>query len=264
MEIGDRIRKARERLCMKQSTLSRMTGISRPKISRYERNVVIPPAIVIFKIADALGVSVESLTGEQPINDQKDWRKNMDTNSTISTLGINFGTGPVGYQEGTSEKQIKELVEKIEEETKAAGLPWWASIFNPEIFKLAELKRGECNCAEQKDPVTALGEKNIREKIEKLKEENAVLRDERNNRQIELYNRANEKCMTALEAMEAGMEKLQTSVVENDLTFEQLGDLTEKLAKLGSSISMVRMSMGLQIPPYVMGINSGFCAPDND
>ena len=103
----------------------------------------------------------------------------------------------------------------------------------------------------------------MREKNQKLKEENNALRIEQN-KQIELYNRANEKCMTALEAMEAGMEKLQSSIVENDLTFEQLGDLTEKLARLGSSVSMVRMSMGLQIPPYVMGINSGFNSVSSD
>ena len=176
---------------------------------------------------------------------------------------INFGVGVFEKKTDFDEDQIKKLVEEIDKETKEAGLPWWAGMFNPKIIEAAHVERRKCNCAEQKDPVTARGEEIMREKNQKLKEENNALRIEQN-KQIELYNRANEKCMTALEAMEAGMEKLQSSIVENDLTFEQLGDLTEKLARLGSSVSMVRMSMGLQIPPYVMGINSGFNSVSSD
>lgn len=176
--------------------------------------------------------------------------------------GIAFGAGPVGYQ-GDKEEKIREVVEKINKETEAAGLPWWAGLFNPEIVKMAGEARCECNCAKQKDPVTERGEEKMSEKNQKLREERDALRDARS-RQIELYSQANEKCMTALEAMEAGMKKLQSAVVGNNLTFEQFGDLTEKLARLGSSVSMVRMSMGLQISPYEMGINSGFYAPDKE
>lgn len=156
-----------------------------------------------------------------------------------------------------TDEEIREIGKKIMKEAEEQGLPWWAGMFNPKIIEAAKINRSECNCDKQKDPVTARGEEKMREKNQKLKEENAVLRDERN-KQLNLYNRANEKCMTALEAMEAGMEKLQSSIVENDLTFEQLGDLTEKLARLGSAVSAVRMSMGLQVPPYLLGINSGF------
>ena len=178
-------------------------------------------------------------------------------NDTTKCTGINFGFGTIETKEAIDEEKIKALVEEIDKETKEYGLPWWAGMYNPKIIEASGIKRSECNCDKQKDPVTARGEEKILKKIKNLQEKNDVLRIEQN-KQLDLYNRANEKCMTALEAMEAGMEKLQSSIVENDLTFDQLGDLTEKLARLGSAVSAVRMSMGLQVPPYLLGINSGF------
>lgn len=81
--------------------------------------------------------------------------------------------------------------------------------------------------------------------------------------QTDLYNRANEKCMTALEAMEAAAKKLQASIVENDLSFDQLGELTDHLSKLSCSMATVRMSMGLNPSPFAMGLNSGQSMPNN-
>lgn len=248
MTIGERIRAERKKAGLTQKKLSERCGFTEVAIRQWEANKRTPKLNTIKGIAKSLEIPFETLI----IDDENERSNTMDESKTI-----NFGSGPVGLQQEIDEEQIKALVDEIDKETKEAGLPWWAGMFNPKIIEAAKINRSECNCDKQKDPVTARGEEKMREKNQKLKEENAVLRDERN-KQLNLYNRANEKCMTALEAMEAGMEKLQSSIVENDLTFEQLGDLTEKLARLGSAVSAVRMSMGLQVPPYLLGINSGF------
>lgn len=248
MTIGERIREVRKKAGMTQKEVSEKLGICYQSYSQWETGARHPKWMNVLKISEVLGVPFESLLFDGEIEED---------NSMSESKTINFGSGPVGYQKEIDEEQLKALVEEIDKETKEAGLPWWKGMFNPKIIEVSGIKRSECNCDKQKDPVTARGEEKMREKNQKLKEENAFLRDERN-KQLNLYNRANEKCMTAIEAMEAGMEKLQSSIVENDLTFEQLGDLTEKLARLGSAVSAVRMSMGLQVPPYLLGINSGF------
>ena len=92
-------------------------------------------------------------------------------------MTINFGDGPIGYPPFGNEKQLRAiadenekllraLVDEIGKETKEAGLPWYAGLFNPKIFEAAKIaeeeknNRAECNCmAEESAPSSQTAEK---------------------------------------------------------------------------------------------------------
>lgn len=58
-----RIRDLRERRKMTQEELGKAVSISRENISRYETGQRTPPADKLIKLADALGCSLDELTG---------------------------------------------------------------------------------------------------------------------------------------------------------------------------------------------------------
>nr|WP_319572369.1 helix-turn-helix transcriptional regulator [uncultured Draconibacterium sp.] len=61
MDIGSKIREAREAKGLTQQELAKEVGISHPQIVRYETKGVQPPADVLGRIADTLDVSVDFL-----------------------------------------------------------------------------------------------------------------------------------------------------------------------------------------------------------
>lgn len=65
--LGERIRKARMIAGLTQDELADATGLSRVVISRYEKGKTDPSATALISIADALGITVDSLIGRAPI-----------------------------------------------------------------------------------------------------------------------------------------------------------------------------------------------------
>lgn len=87
MNVGERIRAARKQAGMTQKDLAEKTGICRSGICLYESGKRTIDINSLRKIASALNVPIESLLSDQTANDQKDWRMNMDNNSSIAMLG---------------------------------------------------------------------------------------------------------------------------------------------------------------------------------
>ena len=48
---------------MNQKTLAALVGIYPPQLSNYERNLIVPTTPVLIRIADALGVTTDYLSG---------------------------------------------------------------------------------------------------------------------------------------------------------------------------------------------------------
>ena len=63
MLFGERLQKARKDRKISQDELAKILGVHAPIIGRYERGEVKPSIEVATKIADALGVSLDYLTG---------------------------------------------------------------------------------------------------------------------------------------------------------------------------------------------------------
>lgn len=63
MLFGERLQKARKERKVSQDELAKMLGVHAPIIGRYERGEVKPSIEVAAKIADALDVSLDYLTG---------------------------------------------------------------------------------------------------------------------------------------------------------------------------------------------------------
>lgn len=64
MEVGERIKKLREKKGLSTTDLSRLTGISQSTISKLENGKRKPELSTLEKIADALIVTVDRLSGE--------------------------------------------------------------------------------------------------------------------------------------------------------------------------------------------------------
>lgn len=64
MKTGEKIRLWRAKLGMTQEQFSLETSLYQSQLSNYERCLIIPTRAVLRRIADALGVSPESLEGE--------------------------------------------------------------------------------------------------------------------------------------------------------------------------------------------------------
>ena len=87
MTVGERIRAARKQAGLTLEEVADRLGISNQSVAQWETGRRKPKLETLQRIADALQVPIESLLLEQTVNDQKDWRKNMDNNSAIAMLG---------------------------------------------------------------------------------------------------------------------------------------------------------------------------------
>ena len=64
--LGDRLALARRNAQMDQATLAQAIGVSRPTISKWERNLGEPGVSQAIAIAEATGVSFGALCGVEP------------------------------------------------------------------------------------------------------------------------------------------------------------------------------------------------------
>ena len=67
MTIAERIRLTRQQKNLSQSQLAEKSGINTKSLSRYELDASIPPANALKAIADALGVSADSLLNDDQV-----------------------------------------------------------------------------------------------------------------------------------------------------------------------------------------------------
>lgn len=162
-----------------------------------------------------------------------------EMSDTMKCTGINFGFGTVNTKEVIDEEKIKALVEEIERETREAGLPWWAGIFNPKIAALAENK---CGCAEEKREKER--EPSERENL------NAMRRE------------ADDMLLKAMRALSRGMTKIDELIDEKKelkLTPGEIATLADKEARIGSAMAQVRINIGFGLQ---YGFSSGcYCGP---
>lgn len=66
MNIGENIKRYRKLKKMSQQTLSDLSGVPRVSISRYENGDRTPTIDIVSKIADSLGVNINTLVGNKP------------------------------------------------------------------------------------------------------------------------------------------------------------------------------------------------------
>ena len=151
--------------------------------------------------------------------------------------GIAFGTGPVGYQADKDEK-IREVVEKINKETEAAGLPWWAGMFNPEIVKLANIEQGQCNCAKD-EPESARCSETARKPEETMGERQIRELEERR----EKLRRADEAVVKAIEAASESVEWGRRRLEEKEMNIYEQSTTMEWMVKNAETVAKLRQSM---------------------
>ena len=83
MLFGDRLILARKKRKVSQDELAKKLGVHAPIIGRYERNEVKPSIEVAANIAQALGVSLDYLTG---ISDQELDKEMLDLINELQAL----------------------------------------------------------------------------------------------------------------------------------------------------------------------------------
>lgn len=67
-KFKDRLRRIRERRHISRKTLAELCGLSKNTIARYERGERVPSLTDAAQIADALGVSLDYLSGHNEKN----------------------------------------------------------------------------------------------------------------------------------------------------------------------------------------------------
>ena len=72
MTLGEKIKIARMQKKISQQHLSEVAQTHQKNISKYEQNLVIPSAVTLKRIADALHVTTDSLLGSELENTIKD------------------------------------------------------------------------------------------------------------------------------------------------------------------------------------------------
>ncbi len=72
MDLGERIKICRQKKKMSQQDLGSISETHQKNISKYEQNMVVPSAITLKKIADALEVTTDYLLGGDNDNIIKD------------------------------------------------------------------------------------------------------------------------------------------------------------------------------------------------
>lgn len=72
MDLGERIKISRQKKKMSQQDLGNSAETHQKNISKYEQNMVVPSAITLKKIADALEVTTDYLLGGDNDNVVKD------------------------------------------------------------------------------------------------------------------------------------------------------------------------------------------------
>lgn len=66
-----RLKEVREKLRLSQNDVSRITDIAQPTLSKWERGVTVPKIQTVFRLADALGVTVDELWTNDPPEEEE-------------------------------------------------------------------------------------------------------------------------------------------------------------------------------------------------
>ena len=67
LDIGKSIKQKRLEKGMTQSQLAKSIGVTHASISFWENNVNIPNVLDCWKMADALGITIDELIGRDPL-----------------------------------------------------------------------------------------------------------------------------------------------------------------------------------------------------
>ena len=162
--------------------------------------------------------------------------------------GINFGVGVFETKKGLDDEQIKNVIEKIDQETKAAGLPWWAGMFHPEIVKMANIEKGQCNCAKDEPEIARCSETD--EKPEGMMEERQFREMEE---QRERLRRADGLVIQAICMEVSGMERLAEMLKSEDTKSTLALEVARNIAEAGNVVARLRGSMS-GAPVYGFGV----------
>ena len=92
VNIGERLRELREARNISMRTLATKSGLSANALSMIERNKASPSVSTLYKLADALGVSITSFFGE-PQRQQVVFLKAMQRTRVSFTRGVFEGLG---------------------------------------------------------------------------------------------------------------------------------------------------------------------------
>lgn len=90
MDLGENIMLLRKKKGLSQNDLGKIIGTSGDVIGRYERSNLTPSIDVVTKIADALEVSIDYLTGKSKIILDKDMLDRMENISNLSEENKNY------------------------------------------------------------------------------------------------------------------------------------------------------------------------------
>lgn len=128
--------------------------------------------------------------------------------------------------------------EKINKETEAAGVPWWAGLFNPEIVKLASGEGCECNCAKD-EPESARCSETDGKPEESMEERQVREFEEQEGR----LRRADEAVVKAIEAASESVEWGRRRLEEKEMNIFEQSTTMEWMVKNAETVAKLRQSM---------------------
>ncbi|WP_163337847.1 helix-turn-helix domain-containing protein [Desulfopila sp. IMCC35008] len=116
LDLGNQVRKLRNKRDLTLQDLANLTGLSKPNLSQIENNLVTPPIATLLKIATALGVPIGHFFQESPqksnmIVTRKEDRYGVAKGPHISHIGYQYE--PLAYPK--IDKSMEPFIVHMEE-----------------------------------------------------------------------------------------------------------------------------------------------------
>lgn len=116
LDLGNQVRKLRNKRDLTLQDLANLTGLSKPNLSQIENNLVTPPIATLLKIATALGVPIGHFFQESPqksdmIVIRKEDRYGVAKGPHISHIGYQYE--PLAYPK--IDKSMEPFIVHMEE-----------------------------------------------------------------------------------------------------------------------------------------------------
>lgn len=116
LDLGNQVRKLRNKRSLTLQDLAGLTGLSKPNLSQIENNLVTPPIATLLKIATALGVPIGYFFQESPqernmIVVRKEDRYGVAKGPHISHIGYQYE--PLAYPK--IDKSMEPFIVEMEE-----------------------------------------------------------------------------------------------------------------------------------------------------
>lgn len=116
LDLGNQVRKLRNKRDLTLQDLANLTGLSKPNLSQIENNLVTPPIATLLKIATALGVPIGHFFQESPqksnmIVVRKEDRYGVAKGPHISHIGYQYE--PLAYSK--IDKSMEPFIVHMEE-----------------------------------------------------------------------------------------------------------------------------------------------------